>query len=245
MTALHIQLLVFWFSILPASSENGYDCTWSNVLQWGGRGCNLSVQSPLRVPAGNLTVNGVNWYSDELSKLPYSLPSRFWGELRICVVSSGSVVKVFVTAPSHSTTWTTLGAFREELHSFITYFILRVCVHEVLHEILWMSVFQHHVLGFGLFFFFCLIYTNFSCLCMLPLTCCPHLSQMLSLKEVSSLFWPHHYKPWIHFTCSKLKSIVLIASIFQGFSAQFSSVLPSLLFFLSFIAFLWLEQLSW
>lgn len=193
MTALHIQLLVFWFSILPASSENGYDCTWSNVLQWGGRGCNLSVQSPLRVPAGNLTVNGVNWYSDELSKLPYSLPSRFWGELRICVVSSGSVVKVFVTAPSHSTTWTTLGAFREELHSFITYFILRVCVHEVLHEILWMSVFQHHVLGFGLFFFFAsFILTLAVCVCYLwpaALTCprCCHLRKCLHYSDLTTI----------------------------------------------------------
>lgn len=99
-----------------------------------------------------------------------------------------------------------------------------------------MLVFQHRVLGWV--FFFCLIYDNFSCLCMLPLTCCPHLSQVLSLKGVPSLFWSHHYKLWIHFIHFKLKSIVLTASIFQAFSAQFSSVLPSLLcsFFLHSIS---------
>lgn len=78
------------------------------------------------------------------------------------------------------------------------------------------------------------------------LACYPHLSQMLLFKEVSSLFWPHQCKRGIHSFCLKLKSIVLMPSVFPS-SFIFCTILLCSLsilgFFFSFIAFLWLEQL--
>lgn len=79
------------------------------------------------------------------------------------------------------------------------------------------------------------------------LTCWPYLSQMLSLKEVSSLFWPLSaviLELILFISNSSPLSWWLVFFPALFFSAQFFHVLPCLLGFFSFLVLLLLGQLS-
>lgn len=176
--------------MLPASSERGCDCTWSDVLQWGGKG---HCWNPDRE-----WCYLVFWCT---SRVPTALIKQILRKaLGYCL--SGISFNGFCHSPPPFSHPTTLGAFREELDIFITYVI--VCVYTK-YCMKYRKTDIHNIMSGD--FFAMIIIILAICVCYLYVTfmlaCYHHLSQMLLFKEVSSLFWPYHCKRGIHFILSQ------------------------------------------
>lgn len=164
---------------------------------------------------------------------------------RIHAVSSGTNFKGLCHSPQPFSHLTTLGAFREELHVFITYFFLCVCVCVYIKHYMKYWKTDVHNMSWGFFGLNC---GNFSNLCMLPL----HWPAALTYPRCCHLRKCLHYSDLITVSLASISFVSsplswwLVVFPFFSFSAQFSSVLISLLFFsfIAFPSFLWLEQLS-
>lgn len=132
------------------------------------------MKSQLRVPAGNLMVNDVNWYSDVLSNLPYPLSIRLClrNTLEFVLSLLGSILKAFVTAPSHSATlppW----VLSEKNYMFLLLTLFFVCVYIKYHMKYWKTVIDNIMSCFVLGFFASIMVTLAICVCYLYIDLLP------------------------------------------------------------------------
>lgn len=131
------------------------------------------MKSQLRVPAGNLVVNDVSWYSDVLSNVPYPLSIRLCLRKTLEFVLSllGSILKAFVTAPSPSATlppW----VLSERNYTFLLLFFC-VCVYIKYHMKYWKTVIGNIMSCFVLGFFASVMVTLAICVCYLYIDLLP------------------------------------------------------------------------